>query len=392
MILTQQKLSLIFFLQLSITVGLTTGCGSIAGNPKKPTTPPPTQEITPVDPDPLDPQNPANQVTIAKMKLPTISFELGDLTSEDQVSAFALRDRPDQFDQNEDFKADDTVITGWSSRLEKIIDNMNMMTLAVNNALENEASEVTTQKIKLKKKGHERRISATIDKYDEGGNIRFEASVCLGGRLAGYLTWNADQSKVVYTRDLSSKAKNTDDDIPLMTQLTIEKSEVGTRYNLKTSGSWVANQPAQSDGNLFVEATETLRRNDGMIDIKYVADYFSTRPTDDKFEGDSYLVGRLHTTNLKGKSGKNRSQKEFVAYFKGSSQDTCRNGFDENLASIWLPKANEPRFCLGRPLANNRFKTLASFYETLTSLKPIGVLSRQTLSVPTFKDGLKCEE
>ncbi len=375
---------------LAVAVQLLSGCGTVVGNPKKPTNPPPSQGVSPDDI--LDPLDPATQTAISTMKLPTISFELGDLTSDDQGAAFALRDRPEQFDQNEDFKSDDTIMNQWSLRLEKIIDNMNNVTAAVNRSLESEDTEATEKKVKIKRKGVESRLSATIDKIEDKDGTRFEAAVCLGGRLAGFLTWNADQSKIIYTRDLASKAKMADDDLPLMSQLSIEKTDQGVKYLLKTSGSWSSHQPANADGPLFVDSTESLRMGDGKIELKYVADYFTAFPNDQKFEGDSYLVGRIHPTNQKAKSGKNKSQKEFVAYFKGLSQGTCRNGFDESSPTLWQPKANEPRFCLGRPLASNRFKTTLAFYETLSSLKSIGVPSRQSLAVPAFKAGLSCDE
>jgi hypothetical protein len=179
-----------------------------------------------------------------------------------------------------------------------------------------------------------------------------------------------------------------------MSQVILTKGDAASgglplRIELYTSGTYAEPELAGAAGAYLIEHAVSQELASGEIDIQMVGDRYPEAPAESatpSYNGDAYLVGRVAPG-----TGSGVPRTEFTGFFDGLA-NCQRLGFDETAADLWHPLFDgKPRFCLGRAMGDTTgFSSRQAFYDTLSDLKPIGILSKTSLKEVGFAAGLSC--
>jgi hypothetical protein len=347
-------------------LALPLGCGTVVGNPRKPTdgTPKPTAIV---------------------YTLPELSFDVGDAGAEADPSALALRDDAALVEDAPTAEGDRTVLRGWSRRLDKIVAQINALSTRVTKIAAQEREANDDDVLTFSGKGGDGRLSGRLEPLAGDATYAYRAVLCRDEAPFMELKWSADGKRVSLVRDFSAPSAADVETFALRSAIEATEDDV-LKLSIRTEGEW--SDDAASTAGYLVEASEATRDASGVIELRAVSDFGTAKP--DPFDGGAYLVGRLSpVAGPAGEGSRRKMSQAFVGYDRRFSE-RCGAGFDEAAADLWHPDGDGPRFCLGRPAGAKRFGSVAGFHATLADLQPIGIQPKAALAPVALPAGLSC--
>jgi hypothetical protein len=345
-----------------LAVAITAACGTVAGNPKKPSdgTPPPSVMV---------------------YQLPLIDFSLPDDATSDDGNELLLAQG---FDQNK------SLLTVGARRLDLATRRVNALSERVNAIVTSEREAGNTDEtLTFAARGGDGKLSAKIGPAatDDDG-MAYEAVICHTDKPFVWFRWSEDGKHVKLTRDFAV----SDEQAEVFSLTSALDIVVGETTVIEATHQGEAKNDAlpNPEGNGVTEHTRAERLASGDINLKATADRYAELPEDGAFSGDSYVTGRLVPTGVTLPSGKSQFDTEFVGYFKGFKL-LCAAGFDESADDLWSPDKVGPRFCLGRPKGAKLFESFDQFVETAQGLASVGIIPAAALRRVALPDGLACD-
>jgi len=348
---------------VTMTLALTpgSGCGTVAGNPKKPST-----GSSPA---------PAGAIVYT---LPGLGFTVPADATADESSLLLADDNIGGSERG--------LLVATSRRLDRIVKQIDALSDKVTKiaAAERGAGNVD-EVLRFKAKGAGGKLDGKLQPLAAGGSYAYEAVLCQNGTAFADFKWSEDGHRIALTRNFATKPDDGDDSFALVSQVTVTKDD-GVSLDVVSQGDMPDSELPGRDGDFLAEHVRARKLASGEVQLSLVGDRAAALPTPGEYEGDSYLVSRL----IPKAAPASGFQTEFVGYFKGF-QLFCRDGFDEAAPNLWQPGLTGPRFCIGRPFGGQRFTSQAQFKGTLADLQPVGLLSKTTLESVQLADDLSCD-
>lgn len=350
-----ERITIIF-----LCVAVSNSCGTVAGNPRKPTTEdPPTQ-------------------LVELYKLPTINMDLGDATLEDSSLLLTA----------EGGAADKRVFNTYGRRFNQLLREINETSKRINDLAASNAEADTEQTIRVRGQGSDERLVARIG--PSATEFDYEAVLCANDQPLQLLRWTQDAGAIELWRDFSISRGTNGPSYSMTSAIKVEISEAGDiMLDMSSLGIW-----DDSDADIselastvgLAEKTYATRFNtDGIIELRSVADRYSGE-VPAAFDGDRYLVGRLYPRS----SGQSGYDATFIGYSNAANRLLCQAGFDEEAPDLWHPDAAGPRFCLARQQSGARFDNFAEFADFVATFSDVGIASKQEIEVVEMPAGLSC--
>ena len=348
---------------LCIMTCLVTACGTIAGNPKRPTTPTGSPVI--------------NTVYL----LPNLDFDLGEETFSPETSPLMLR--------NDTFLNQKGLFNAQGKRFQKLVQELNGTSARLNKILtESGEDDGTGRGIRVQNQGLNRQISAKIREISEDG-FGFEGVLCSKDKPLQWIRWTTDRKKIELWRDFSQVQDAESTVYSLTSRIRADTKDNGDlEIDLTSVGSWSDSDEDSQDGRGLLERTISVRKKDShMITQRMVLDRFTGEPPQIP-EGDTYLVSRLYP-RTQGKKGYDVA---FVGYSKTLQRTGCQDGFDENAPNLWTPDGTGPRFCLGHARDGEKIRDFETFSRLVKSLEDVGLVRSKDLERIAMPQGLTCSD
>lgn len=319
------------------------GCGTVAGNPKKPGNPP-----TP----------PAGQIVY---QLPLLDFALPEAATEDGAE-FLLQD-----------DGSPSLMRQWGKRLARVTKNVDAFSARLNKLIEKDAVG-EGEDLSFASRG-DGKISGTVQALTGDAEFAYRATVCYDGQPFKDFRWSADGTKILVTKSLAVKTDTSDDAFALTTRFKLAKIDGRIVFDAANEGAVLEADGEEGAG--LVERAFGARSADGELTLRAAIDRYEVRP--EAFKPDVYLTGRAKGTG----------ELEFVGY-AASLKVLCKTPFDETTPS-WAPEKGGPRhFCFGRPKGKKRFADFDEYLAVLKRLEPIGIVKASDLGSVALPAGLAC--
>lgn len=354
-------------LVLSLSQG---GCGTVAGNPKKPNTD--------------DTKNPPGS-GLFEADLPVIDFDIGD-------STFALSDSLSLADEDFGGKA---FFNAYGRRINGIVRELNATSRRMNAITKQHGEksdgagdrEGARESIRFKGKGRSASLSARISAVEGKSGYDREAVLCAGGKPFQTLRWSTSTKSLELWRDFRIAQGEGEAKFGVVTRVRATPGQTGKlALDVATLGTW--SDPDEEDGRggglaerLFVD-----KGADGVATLRAVTDRFAGA-VPRTFDADAWLVGKMFPST----SARRGYDPAFVAYSASSQRHGCRAGFDENAADLWSPDFQGPRFCLGRDKGNAPLFTQEAFRKHVAGFENVGLAKEADLEAIALPPGLSCE-
>jgi hypothetical protein len=348
---------------LCIMTCLMTACGTIAGNPKRPTTPAGSPVI--------------NTVYL----LPNLDLDVEEETFTAETAPLMLR--------NDTFINQKGLINAQGKRFQKLLQELNATSARLNKILtESGEDDGTGRGIRVRNQGVKRQISAKIREISKDG-FGFEGVLCSKDKPLQWIRWTPDRKKIELWRDFSGVQDDEASVYSLTSRIRASTNENGDlEVDLTSVGSWSDSDEDSQDGRGLLERTISVRKKDSqVITQRTVLDRFTGEPPQIP-EGDSYLVSRLYP-RTQGKKGRDVA---FVGYSKTLQRTACQDGFDENAPDLWKPDDTGPRFCMGHARDGVKIRDFDAFSSLVTSLEDVGLVRSKDLERIAMPQGLTCSD
>ena len=350
---------------------VTTGCGTVAGNPKKPKDQPPSGVI--------------------RFSLPTLDFDFDDAVVADVQESdqtLLLRDNAEVAGGGQDKQ----VFNDSARRLLRVVRQVNALSQSINAILEQEQGVNPGEVLRFRGKGERSRLDGKMREISDP-IYEYEATLCIDGTPFRYLRWRGDASAMTLTQDFSAKIDDGAGGFSLVSTATVSHANGINTLDLMSSGSMedlVSAFETGNDGSAIVEHM-VLEKSASSLSLRSVLDRFQgVIPAE--FEGERYLVGRLNPLAKAESQGLKSYTSDFIAWSKHAKRVACQGGvFNETATDLWEPDGNGPEFCIGRRATGKRFRDIAEFAAHTAQLKPIGILSKTSLGVVTMPNEASCD-
>lgn len=345
------------------------GCGTVAGNPKKPKDQPPAGQI--------------------RYTLPVIDFEFDDTTLADDVEELALTAAP----AVPGLPRDKAVFNDSARRLLQVVRQINAVTTRMNAILAEEDGVAPGDTLRFAGKGQGRKLAGKITQL-AGGAYDYEAVLCQDGKPVRQFLWQADSKVIQLTQDFSAATEDDDPTFALVSRATVSQEEGVARLDLAVSGSWedAAAGGGAGDGGSLVERSFLDKIGDELR-LRSVLDRFDGEAPAEP-EGERYVVGRMIRREDAGAAerGLKSYDVSFVGWGKRIPRPACEGGaFDEDADDLWSPDGSGPEFCVGRRLGGKRFASVEEFAEHAATFEAIGLARRTDLETVLMPAGLSCD-
>lgn len=358
-------------LLVAAMVLVTTGCGTVAGNPKRPKDQP--------------------QSGIIKFSLPTLDFDF-----DDEVVADAQ-----EFDNTLLLRGNAETAGGWQDkqlfndsarRLLRVIRQVNTLSQSVNAILEREQAVNSGEVLRFRGKGERSRLDGKLREISDP-IYEYEATLCIEGTPFRHLRWRGDGSEIMLTQDFSAKIDDDTGGFSLVSNAKVSQANGINTLDLMSSGSMEDLASAFESGNdgLAIVEHMVLEKSSSSLSLRSVLDrYEGIIPTE--FEGERYLVGRLTPRANSQNQGLKSYTSDFIAWSKHAKRAACQGGvFNETATDLWQPDGDGPEFCIGRRATGIRFRDIEEFAMHAAQLKPIGILSKTSLGMVTMPNEASCD-
>jgi hypothetical protein len=364
------------------------GCGTVAGNPRKP---------VPNDPLKVDEEIPDDEQPVdSSFYLPKIEFDLVDATFSTE-SALTLNEGNDP----EDFTGSTTtpfslleteepiinpiqVFNTQGRRIQRVVKELNLTSQRINNILKTKVT-IKPDRVQFKNKGQNGVLSGEIVKKSD---TDFEALICSRGVPTQHIKWSKNNPNVELWRDFTLEQATDQDLISLISHVVFQKQGDGNlQISIASQGTWSDPEEETPEGTgLLEKIVGTKITADNSFTLKSLQDRFKG-PVPSTPEGDTYLTGILYPRS----DGKAGFDPEYVGYNKTTNSAICKRGFDENSPSLWTPQNTDKRFCLGRNRGGLPFSGFPAFAELIEKMEPIGLVKSPELTPVTMPMGLSCD-
>jgi hypothetical protein len=345
------------------------GCGTVAGNPKKPKDQPPAGQI--------------------RYTLPVIDFDFDDTTLADDAAGLALMAAP----AVPGGPRDKAVFNDSARRLLQVVRQINAVTTRMNAILAEEDGGAPGDTLRFSGKGSKRKLAGRIREL-AGGAYDYEAVLCQDGKPLRQFLWQADGKAIQLTQDFSASTEDGDQTFALVSRATVSLQDGVARLDLAISGTWddAAAAGGAGDGGSLVEHS-FLDKVGEELRLRSVLDRFDGDAPAEP-EGERYVVGRM--TKREDASAAERGLKSydvsFVGWGKSIPRPACEGGaFEENADDLWSPDGSGPEFCVGRRLGGKRFASVEEFAEHVATFEAIGLAKKTDLERVLMPEGLACD-
>jgi hypothetical protein len=350
-----------FNLSVVTLFAVANACGTVAGNPKKPS----------------DTQQPT---TGEKVALPLIGFDFSEGALAD--------DTPLQLADSAPSGGDKSVFNAYGRRLKNVIREVNATSKRFNDLLETEQKNGSTQDVntgfRFKGKGKKSNMNFAM-KPIVNAEYSYEAVLCASSKPIQLYRWSKDGQRIELWRDFAVVQGEGELVTQTVSKVKVTKGAQGeTLIDVSSLGSWTdtLDPDASSSGGL-AERMKASQDTLGNVTFKASTDRFEgATPTN--FTADAYISARL------AKSGKNHDG-SFVAYSAANSRLLCRSGFNETSENIWKPVLGQPRFCLGRAPQGNSIQSFSDFQQLVASFESVGIVKQTEIEAVSFPPNKKCD-
>lgn len=361
-------------------------CGTLVGNPKKPTD---TNNV---------------EVDLADFFLPEVSAEVPEsgvddsaalnllsLSDKDDATASELRDsKSDLAFSLLDFPdRDSKLFLGSVRRIRHVLQDKRRTHRLVNKVLKSLSADgevpVSSEsgwEVRFKGKGHKSQLSAVIDL--DSSNNQVTATVCVADQVASVAIWprvssyNVEDAgadgigPITSSMSLYRNFRRRPDEsgaineFETYAQFTSVEGEL--QIDLRGAGAGPESLLGDTDGPRMLERSRVEISDSGDFQFTAISDRFGVGESHEASEVDTYLVGRLVKKN-------ERRQSEYLGFTKNAPY--CPDEFDVNSQDIWkVDSLGElSGFCVGRPLGTREFGSVEQLEATVDRLKAVGVLN-----------------
>jgi len=348
---------------LGITVVALEGCGTVAGNPRKP-----------------DSAGGGEATKGAIYTLPTVNFDLSDEALQ-LTSSSGLQLATDSSEK--------TLFNALGHRFNSLIREINETSKRLNTILDKAGARAkVASNHKIKDGGKSRKLTAVIGPSNSL-DYAHSAVLCADGKPLQLLRWSEDGGSMELWRDFSVLQGDDEANFGITSRLRVKSiSDGSVTLDLASSGKWADSaDDDQDDGGGLVERVLAQRNTGtGVILMRSATDRF-TGEIPKELSPDSYISSRLTPRG----NGLNGYDSSFIGYSKASKRQSCRSGFDDTATDIWHPKQNSPRFCLGRAPGGERIKSYEEFSALIASFEAVGIVKKADLESISMPSGLTCD-
>lgn len=364
------------------------GCGTVAGNPRKP---------VPNDPPKVDEETPDDDQTVdSSFYLPKIEFDLVDATFSTE-NALTLDEGPNSetsslstpssfslLETEEPIVNPIQVFNTQGRRIQRVVKELNLTSQRINSILKTKVT-IKPDRVQFKNKGQNGVLSGEIVKKSD---TEFEALICSRGVPTQHIKWSKNSPNVELWRDFTLEQANDQDLISLISHVVFQKQgDENLQISIASQGTWSDPEEETPDGTgLLEKIVGTKITAENSFTLKSLQDRFKG-PAPSVPEGDTYLTGILYPRS----DGKPGFDPEYVGHNKAINNFICKRGFDENSPSLWAPQNADKRFCLGRNRGGLPFSGFPAFAELIKKMEPIGLVKSSELKPVTMPTGLSCD-